>query len=143
MPLSDINADQIANLLNARNQLIRTYGRDRVMSEADDYILRVSDANEVIAFVQLKRVQWYQCEVLHLTVAESHARVGHARSLLCEAERTARRVGARLLQCTIREDNTASSRLFGSFGFVRVSLFHNEHSGNNVGVYQKVLVPAR
>ena len=143
MALTDQQADAIAALLNARNELTVDYSGARVLEEADDYLCAVSDAGEVLACVEIKKVQWYQCEVLHLTVAEAHEGKGHAKRLLCEAERVARSRSARVLQCTIREDNARSRRLFEGFGFQRVCAFRNEHSGNNVGVFQKVLVPAR
>lgn len=143
MPLSNAQADQIASLLNSRNELTVKYDRNRVQKEADDYLLRCSDSDEVVAFLQLKEVHWYQFEVLHLTVAEGYTKQGHAKALLCEAERKARANSARLLQCTIREGNVASQWLFTGFGFTHVASFCNERSGNNVGVYQKVLAPAR
>lgn len=141
--LSDTHADAIATLLNARNQLTVQYTRERVQKEAENYIYRLSEAGELIACVEVKKVQWYQAEVLHLTVAEAHERKGHAKALLCEAERVARANGARVLQCTIRTDNTTSRALFEGFGFSHVSTFLNQGSGNNVGVFQKVLATAR
>jgi ribosomal protein S18 acetylase RimI-like enzyme len=143
MALSDAHADAIAALLNARNQLTVQYTRQRVQEEANNYIFRLSEVDQLIACVELKKVQWYQAEVLHLTVAEVHEGKGHAKALLCEAERVARASGARILQCTIRTDNGASRRLFEGFGFSHVSTFRNEQSGNNVGVFQKVLATAR
>lgn len=141
-PLSDAQADAIAQLLNTRNQLTVQYTRERVLKEAADYILRLSEAGDVIACVQVKKVQWYQAEVLHLTVAEAYEHKGHAKVLLCEAERTARAKDARILQCTIRADNVASRGLFEGFGFVHASTFLNQGSGKNVGVFQKVLANA-
>lgn len=142
-PLSDKQADAIAVLLNARNQLTVEYTRERVLKEAENYIYRLSEAGDLIACVEVKKVQWYQAEVLHLTVAEAYERKGHAKALLCEAERAARANGARILQCTIRTDNAASRQLFEGFGFSRVSTFLNQGSGNDVGVFQKVLATAR
>lgn len=143
MALSDAHADEVAALLNARNQLTVQYTRQRVLQEADNYLFRLDDAGKLIACVELKKVQWYQAEVLHLTVAETHEGKGHAKALLCDAERVARAKGVRLLQCTIRTDNDASRRLFEGFGFSHISTFRNELSGNNVGVFQKVLATAR
>lgn len=143
MALSDAQADAIAALLNARNQLTVQYTRQRVQEEAGNYIFRLSEVGQVIACVELKKVQWYQAEVLHLTVAEAHEGKGHAKALLCEAERVARANSARILQCTIRTDNDTSRRLFEGFGFSHVSTFRNERSSNNVGVFQKVLATAR
>ena len=141
--MTDTQADQIAALLNERNQLTVQYTGKRVLASADNYLYRISETNEVIACVEVKEVQWYQAEVLHLTVAEPCERKGHAKALLCEAQRSARAKGARILQCTIRMDNEASRRLFEGFGFLHVGTFLNQFSGNNVGVFQKVLATAR
>ncbi len=142
-PLPDTHADAIAALLNERNQLTVQYTRACVQNEAENYIYRLSEAGDLIACVEVKKIQWYQAEVLHLTVAAAHERKGHAKALLCEAERAARANGARVLQCTIRTDNQASRKLFEGFGFSHVSTFLNQGSGNNVGVFQKVLATAR
>jgi len=141
--ISDAHADAIAALLNARNQLTVQYTLQRVQGEAGNYIYRLSEDGQLIACVEVKKVQWYQAEVLHLTVAEAYERKGHGKALLCEAERVARANDARVLQCTIRTDNAASRRLFEEFGFSHVNTFLNEHSGNNLGVFQKVLATAR
>ncbi|PKO51802.1 MAG: hypothetical protein CVU27_05350 [Betaproteobacteria bacterium HGW-Betaproteobacteria-20] len=143
MTLTDTHAEQIAALLNERNQLTRRYTRVSVLEHADNYICRFSEENNVVACVEVKSVQWYQSEVLHLTVAASQTRKGHAKALLCEAERTAWSRGARLLQCTIRDGNTESRSLFEGFGFSHVSTFNNPISGNNVAIFQKVLSSAR
>ena len=143
MAFTNAHADQIAALLNERNQLTVKYTRQRVLEHAENYLCRLSEANEVVACVEVKSVQWYQTEVLHLTVATSEIRKGHAKALLCEAERVSRANGARLLQCTIREGNTESRSLFEGFGFSHVSTFNNPNSGNNVAVFQKVLSSIR
>ena len=139
----DTRADAIAALLNGWNQLTVQYTRARVHNEAGNYIYRLAEAGDLIACVEVKKVQWYQAKVLHLAVAAAHERKGHARALLCEAERAARANGARVLQCTIRTDNQASRNLVEGFGFSHLSTFLNQGSGNNVGVFQKVLATAR
>lgn len=143
MALSDTAADQIASLLNKRNELTVQYTRARVLEHEDNYIFRHSDDGTVIACVEVKKVQWYQTEILHLTVHSAHEGRGHAKALLREAERKARGDGARILQCTIRSGNDASRWLFEGFGFSHVCTFLNQGSGNNVGVFQKVLSSAR
>ena len=143
MTLTQEQAETIAELLNRRNQLTVPYTTQRVLNEVNNYRYRLSPDGNVIACIEIKKVQWYQVEVLHLTIAEDYERKGHAKSLLREAEDIAKAEQARILQCTIRDDNTASATLFESFGFRRVSSFFNERSGNNVGVYQKILVTAR
>lgn len=142
MAVTDEQAEMIASLLNARNELTVGYTAQRVLADAENYRCVFSNEGEVIACVEIKKIQWYQHEVLHLTVARNHEGRGHAKVLLCEAERVARRKGARILQCTIRDENPRSRKLFEDFGFRRVSTFFNARSGNNVGVFQKVLEPA-
>ena len=142
MTLTDTHADQIAALLNERNQLTRKYTRESILEHAGNYLCRFSDENDVVACVEVKNVQWYQSEVLHLTVAVSQMRKGHAKALLCEAERVALAKGARLLQCTIRDGNIESRSLFEGFGFSHINTFNNPSSGNNVAVFQKVLSSA-
>ena len=142
MALTDVQAGQIASLLNERNELTVQYTRNRVLQHADNYLCRCSESGEVVACVEVKKVQWYQTEICHLTVAKSQERKGHAKALLCEAERRARSDGVRLLQCTIRVGNMASLHLFKGFGFLLVSTFFNQDSGNNVGVFQKILAGA-
>lgn len=137
--MSVAQAGEIAELLNMRNQLTVRYTRERVITESKDYIFRLSEFGVVVACVQVKKVQWYQAEVLHLTVAAAFEGKGHAKALLYLAENAAQSKGVRILQCTIRNDNAASLRLFESFGFVHVSNFFNEASGNDVGIFQKVL----
>lgn len=139
MTIKDAHADQIAALLNERNQLTLKYNRHLIREHAENYLFRISESDKVVACVEVKRVQWYQTEVLHLAVDSSEARRGHAKALLGEAERVSGAGGARLLQCTIRDDNTESRSLFEGFGFSQVSRFYNSRSDNNVTVFQKVL----
>lgn len=143
MALSQEHAVKIAALLNARNQLTVKYTAAKVLDRADEYLLELSEAGDPVACVQLKRVQWYQAEVLHLTVAEAELRKGNAKKLLSAAEARARAQGVRLLQCTIRHGNIESENLFLGVGFSKVNAFHNEQSGNSVDVYQKVLTHPR
>ena len=136
------HANQIALLLNSRNELVKQYDPAQILEAAENYLYRVSDRGEVIACVELKRVQWYQFEVAHLTTASAEARRGYARELLTLVEERAKARGCRVLQCTIRENNKPSRSLFAQVGFIQVSRFHYPNSGNNVGVWQKVVSPA-
>lgn len=136
------HAEQIATLLNSRNQLVIQYDADRVLSSADNYLYKLSDSGEVVACVELKRIQWYQFEVCHLTVSPGVERKGFARELLHLAEGQAKANGGCILQCTIRQDNKRSQDLFAKNGFTEVSRFYYPTSGNNVGVWQKVISPA-
>jgi len=87
----------------------------------------------------VKKVQWYQCEISHLSVDPAARGVGIGRSLVEEVEVRACRLGARIAQCTIRIGNAASEAVFTKRGFVATVTFRNAQSGNDVTVYQKVL----
>lgn len=136
-------AAQIAALLNKRNQLVVQYDADRVLAEVGHYLFRTDATGSVLACLELKKVQWYQFEVSHVTVAPEHEGRGLGRSLVEEAERSAVANGARVLQCTIRDDNTRSKGLFQQCGFTEVSRFYYPVSGNYVTVWQKVVSHAR
>lgn len=135
------HARQIADLLNEQNQLVVHYTADRVLQHEDNYLVRLDQNGQVIACAELKRVQWYQFELLHVTVAQQVQRQGHARSLMAEAATKAAALDARILQSTIRSGNTASEKLFESSGFQLVSRFYNARSEHLIGVWQRVLSP--
>jgi N-acetylglutamate synthase-like GNAT family acetyltransferase len=132
-------ASQIATLLNEQNQLTVQYTAKRVLEHAPNYLVRIDDAGKVAACAELKKVQWYQFELLHVTVATTHLRKGLARNLIAEAQARAETSGARILQCTIRDGNKPSEDLFASSGFQSVCAFYNQQSKNLVRVWQKVL----
>ncbi|MBL8377738.1 MAG: GNAT family N-acetyltransferase [Burkholderiales bacterium] len=134
-------AEEIAALLNARNQLTKKYDGDAVMKDSGNYVYRILEGH-VIGCVEVKLVQWYQAELLHLTVDPDFEGKGYARQLLASALDRAKAQRARVAQCTIRQDNDRSAKLFGDFGFTQVGRFRNEISGNNVIVWQKILTPA-
>ena len=133
------HAEQIAKLLNDRNQLTQEYTAARVLQLADRFLYRLDDAGKVMACVEVKKVQWYQFEILHLSVTKAVARTGKAAALLADAERKAEDGGGRILQCTIREGNTASESFFAKHGYTKMTSFLNHASGNRVGVWQKVV----
>lgn len=131
-------AKQIANLLNSRNQLTRTYDAARVLKNAENFIYELSD-DVVIACIETKRVQWYQWEVCHLTVATNYEGRGYGSRMIQKAEEKAKLGGARIVQCTIRADNEASNRAFEKNGYKQTSCFFNSVSGNDVLIWQKVI----
>ena len=135
-------AAQIAELLNSRNRLTRRYDWSDILDAQADYIYHVDPGiDKVLAAMQLRVVQRYQSEVLHLSVAPSRRRQGLGTRLLEQVEQRARERRVRALQCTTREDNGSGKAIFGKMRFVQVSSFHNGVSGNNVTVWQKVLSP--
>ena len=132
------HAEQIAKLLNERNQLVEQYTADYVLSIAHRLLCHLDEHANVFACVEVKKVQWYQCEILHLSTSESVARTGIASGLLADAERKAESSGARVIQCTIREDNLPSEKFFSKHGYKNVSSFFNYISGKRVSVWQKI-----
>jgi RimJ/RimL family protein N-acetyltransferase len=130
------HATQIAALLNARNNLAIAYSTDSIMNRSGNFIYELKDG-DVVAGIEVKKVQWYQWEVQHLTVAEQHERRGYGKLMLRRAEDRAKREGAKVLQCTIRIGNHASEHVFESEGYRRTVSFHNVQSGNDVAVWQK------
>jgi N-acetylglutamate synthase-like GNAT family acetyltransferase len=134
------HATQIANLLNAQNQLTIPYTAERILHTAQNYVL-IMQADEVIACAEVTKVQWYQFELRHLTVADPQKRNGYGRALLLEAERRALAEGAKVLQSTIRVGNNASESLFADAGYKSTCKFFNEASGNMISVWQRPLAP--
>lgn len=136
------HAEHIASLLNARNQLVVRYDADSILEAAADYLYKISAGDGVVACIRLRQLQWYQFEISHLATAPSMEGKGLARELLALAEERASSLGGLLLQCSIRGGNRRSEELFSKNGYRQVSLFAHPDSGNNVGVWQKVLLPA-
>jgi ribosomal protein S18 acetylase RimI-like enzyme len=131
-------AKQIADLLNTENQLVVRYTEDKVLNSSDNYVYEEAD-NLIKAFIECKKVQWYQFEVCHLTVSSDFRGQGLGETVINKALEYAKGNGARVVQCTIRDDNAESKGLFTKCGFVQTSTFYYPSSGNNVGVWQKVV----
>jgi len=116
---------------------------EKVLAAADNYVVKLGPDSKLLGVVEVRAVQWYQCEIDHLSVQENVGRKGIGSSLLKEAEARVVELGRRIAQCTIRIGNEASEGLFKKFGYAPTVTFFNKYSGNNVTVYQKALVTAR
>jgi len=136
--MTDEQAAQIAHLLNTLNQLQVNYTAEKVRQHGDDYFYEI-EGGAVVACVEVKKVQWYQCEVCHLSVSEQYQHRGLGKRLIRRGEEKARAEGARIIQCTIRVGNTASEEAFRRSGYVEASRFLNAGTENYVAVWQKVL----
>jgi len=137
--MTEDQAEAIAHLLNTQNQLVSNYDAKKILSAGGQFLYRSGSKDPIIACVELKKVQWYQFEVCHLTVHPDYKRQGHGKSLIEEAEQRAVAAGARVLQCTIRDGNCSSEQLFANSGFARTSRFYYPTSKNHVTVWQKVV----
>ena len=112
-------AKEIAELINERNQLARRYDVDQILRQADNYEYEVREGR-VVACVERKRVQWYQWEICHLSVAADWEGKGLAFAVYTRAEAASRAGGAYILQCTIRHGNKGSEEFFRRQGFASV-----------------------
>jgi GNAT superfamily N-acetyltransferase len=131
-------AEQIAAMLTAHNNLLVAYSAEKILADQTGYLVLLGPDNLVIGSIQVKRVQWYQAETCHLTVRPAYRRKGHGACLKLAAENEARTLGAKIAQCTIRDDNLASRELSRGVGWAEVSSFRGDR-GNTVRVYQKTL----
>jgi N-acetylglutamate synthase-like GNAT family acetyltransferase len=137
--MKEKHAKQIADLLNRRNQLVIEYKASQVLDAEDDYEYLLDNDDNVVAAVKIKKMQWYQWELCHLTVNEEHEGKGYGPKLIKRAEQNTKKGGALIIQCTIREDNIRSKCLFLKEGFKYCSTFFYPISKNNVGIWQKVI----
>ncbi len=133
-------AQEIAKLINERNQLARRYKADDILRYASNYEYELRDG-KVVACVERKKVQWYQWEICHLSVPEEWEGRGVAFAVYSRAEEAARAGGACVLQCTIRQGNEKSERFFRRQGFAKVGSFLYDATGNTVGIWQKLIRP--
>lgn len=136
-------AEQIASLLNRRNQLTRVYTATDVLQSAKEYEFISAEDGKILGCVQVRKVQWYQAELCHLTLDECGEGKGYASQLIEKAETRARGERKSIVQCTIRVDNEKSMTRFRKSGYEEVGRFHNATSGNDIAVFQKVLAPVR
>lgn len=131
-------AIQIADLLNERNQLTVNYNKERVLKSKENYVWYGKE-NELAACAEVKKVQWYQWEISHVSVAKKYEGKGLGTKILRRAEARARKGNARVIQCTIRSSNESSLKLFGRNGYIRVNQFYYSISKNWVFILQKTV----
>jgi GNAT superfamily N-acetyltransferase len=136
--MKNAHALEVAVLLNTRNQLQYTYTAEMVLADADNYLLEL-DGDEVVACVEINKVQWYQWELRHLSVIEAREGMGLGKKLIKRAEDKARKGRARIVQCTIEVGNDNSENAFGRSGYHKSCRFYNERTERDVAVWQKVL----
>lgn len=136
-------AEEIATLLNQQNQLAGAHTADTVLASKAGYLVDLSEDGRVACCAHVKKVQWYQAEISHVTTHPEFVREGRGLRMIAAVENHARANGQRLLQCTIREGNKASKELFAKAGFVQGPTFLNPQTENNVTVWSKPLHPAK
>jgi ribosomal protein S18 acetylase RimI-like enzyme len=130
-------AEEVANLLNGRNELVQQYRPQTVYAARENYLLEFSSEDSVIGCAELKKVQWYQYEISHVSVKKEVEGTGIGWKLLKQAEQMAIQGGGRIIQCTIRANNKCSQEMFARNGYSKASEFYYPVSGNMVEVWQK------
>lgn len=131
-------AQEIANLINTRNQLTKKIMFEDVLQNHQSYVFLKNDLN-IIACAESKKLQWYQNEICHVSIHEDFEGKGFGNEILKMAEEVAIKDKSRIIQCTIRKGNENSIRLFTRKGYAEVNKFFNSKSENWVNIYQKIL----
>lgn len=134
--MTEKQAEQIATLLNERNELVKKYTPKEIMESSANYVF-IEENEFVVACAEAKKVQWYQWEIDHVSVSKAAEGKGLGSKILKFAEDKAIAAGAKILQCTIRSTNSRSQNLFLSKGYCKTISFFYQRSGNWVNVYQK------
>ncbi len=136
--MNENQAEQIATLLNARNNLISAYTKEKILNYRQQYIYETA-GELVIAAVRLKKVQWYQAEIRHLVVHPDYEGRGFGRRMISLAEIRAKELRARVMQCTIRSDNGGAEKTFRQSGYHLIHSFYYPKSKHNLGIWQKTI----
>lgn len=137
MAIIETIAAEIADLVNRQNKLTVKYDASQVKAAAANYLFRLGADGHVIGVVEVKKVQWYQSEIRHLSAGKKRCGVGTW--LLGQALARGKSLGTFVAQCTIRVGNLESETFFKANGFVATTTFRNPESGNNVTVYVKTI----
>lgn len=128
-------ASQIVELLK-QNELTIDYTPEMILNTSENYVF-IEEHEKIMACAEVKKVQWYQWEISHVSVAKR--RCGFGKRIVELAESKIIKAHGKVIQCTIRSTNTASIELFKSMGYTSGVTFYNANSGNNVIIFQKAL----
>lgn len=128
-------AKQIAALLK-QNDLTIEHTETTVLNSSADYVF-IEEESKIVACAEIKKVQWYQWEIKHVSVAKPKCGLG--KRIVVIAENKAKEKNAKVIQCTIRSDNEASIALFKSSKYSQGITFYNPTSKHDVIIFQKSL----
>ena len=129
-------ATEIANLLSDRNELVLEYDSNKVLAKKANYEYELNDGIVAVC-AECKKVQWYQWEISHVCVHSTMEGKGYAKKIIKKCELKAIQNGGRIIQCTIRTNNSSSIGLFKNMGYKEVNSFYYPKSDNWVYVFQK------
>lgn len=145
---NDLNKDkiicvQIANLLNAQNQLTIHYQKQDILKNFNNYIVFVDSIRsmKVTGFIQVKKLNYYSVEITHLSVHPDFQGNALGVQLLDAAEDRSSKLdmNIHILTATVRKNNIASRKIFDSQEWIKIKEFTNHQSGNDIIIYQKYL----
>ncbi len=132
-------ANQISELLNNENQLTIKYTAEMILRNSENYVYILDETNRIIAVGELSKVQWYQCEIKHISVKKENRKKGLGIEIVNLAELQAKNHNCRILQCTIRSNNIPSIKMFTKLGYIKSCNFYNTTSNNDVSVFHKAI----
>lgn len=135
-------AQQIADLLNYRNNLLTQYSREKILKYHQQYIYDL-DGESLIACVRIKKIQWYQSELRHLAVHPAYEKRGYGQRMISLAEARAKELRTRIVQCTIRADNHLATNAFKRAGYSLLNSFYYPKSSHNLCIWQKTISTQR
>lgn len=131
-------ATEIEKLVNKRNNLSKKITNKQINDNLVNYVCLVEN-NNFIGCVQVKKIQWYQSEICHFSIKEEYEGKGKSYELIKMAEEKAKNENSRIIQCTIRKDNTKSINFFTKNNYIQVNEFFNKNTNNNVLIFQKII----
>jgi len=131
-------ANQICELLNRRNNLSCNVTFDRVYYSKGTY-LYITDKSRLVGCACVKKVQWYQNELLHLSVHEDYENMGYGSRLIASAKELAKQNRGRILQATADSKNLNSIKVLKNNGFNTVGEFINQKTENKIIILQDIL----
>ena len=100
---------------------------------SDKYIY-MKDGDELIAYGEIKKLNWYISELRHLFVIPKYRGKGYGRMILRVQMENA---NTPILVMTIREDNKIMRRIANVEGFNKHCIFKSKISNKNVVLYIK------
>lgn len=133
-------AHQIMVLINKQNHLIKKYSIHDILDSADEYLTILDSDDVLIGVVKIKKLNWFMCELSHLSVSPFYIRQGFAQQLLDLAEKKAKKLKSTCICCSIRYDNISSINLFLKKKYLYVSEFIYKETRRVLYVLMKTIV---
>lgn len=112
-------AEQIANLINANNNLVTIHDPNEVYMARNEYIVETL-MGRVIGCVRVQKQSYSITEIKHLCVIKEFRGHGLAKLLIKTGLNMAQ---SPLVYATVRKDNIGSIKAFESTGFINATAY--------------------